>query len=98
MRLLTRRRLLDLAARHGDRCVKAARQWVGFAERAQWRNLMEIRQGFDRSADAVEGFTIFTMRGNCFRLIVEIDYDEQTIYVIDLVAHADYDSGRWKRG
>lgn len=98
MRLLTRRRLLDLAARHGDECVKAARQWAGFAEHAQWRNLMEIRQGFDRGADAVEGFTVFNMRGNRSRLIVEIDYDEQTIYIIDLLTHADYDRGRWKRG
>jgi mRNA interferase HigB len=48
-------------------------------------------------ADAVEGFTIFNIKGNRYRLITKIDYENRIVYVRELSTHADYSKGRWRR-
>lgn len=52
-------------------------------------------------ADAVSvasGRTVtgFNVGGNKYRLIVDILYPVEVIYVCTVLTHADYSNGRWK--
>nr|WP_232432329.1 type II toxin-antitoxin system HigB family toxin [Chamaesiphon minutus] len=49
-----------------------------------------------RSADAVGNFTVFNIKGNNYRLIVGIDYEDMTIYYKYLLTHTEYDQEKWK--
>ena len=40
--------------------------------------------------------TVFNIKGNDYRLIVHIRYSTGTIYIKDLLTHAEYDKGTWK--
>jgi mRNA interferase HigB len=64
--------------------------------KAKWRNLEHVREVY-RDAEAVGNFTVFNVKGNKYRLILAINYKNGTIYFKDLLTHAEYDKGRWKR-
>jgi mRNA-degrading endonuclease HigB of HigAB toxin-antitoxin module len=42
-------------------------------------------------------YTVFNIGGNDFRLITEIFYGDQTVLIRDVLRHAEYDKGDWKR-
>lgn len=70
--------------------------WFRIAKRAIWQDLTDVRRTF-ASADAVERWTVFNVRGNKYRLITEINYRFRRGYIRHLLTHAEYDRERWKR-
>jgi mRNA interferase HigB len=66
------------------------------AKKAQWNSLAEIRQTFP-SADAVEGYTVFNIKGNEYRLITRINYRTGRIFIRRVLTHAEYDRGSWEK-
>ena len=94
MHVISRARLRDFWERHPDTQTPLA-SWYRTASKAAWRNLAEVRQSFN-SADVVDQWTVFNIRGNRYRLIVRIDYVHQMIFIHDVLTHAEYDRGDWK--
>ena len=94
MRVIAKRRLMELAKAHGD-CVDQVADWYRVASKTTWANLVEVRASF-RHADCVDDKTVFNIKGNDYRLIVCIRYDTGVIYVKDLLTHAEYAKGAWK--
>ncbi|WIG59087.1 MAG: hypothetical protein OJF49_001834 [Ktedonobacterales bacterium] len=94
MRIIAKSRLMALAAAHGD-CVEQVKAWYNVARKATWHNLSEVRQTF-RHADIVGDKTVFNIKGNDYRLIVQIHYNVGIIYIRYLLTHAEYDKGAWK--
>ena len=94
MRVIAKSRLMELARAYGD-CESQVIHWYHIASKATWHNLSEVRQVF-RHADLVGDKTVFNIKGNDYRLIVHILYTTQTIYIRDLLTHAEYDKGTWK--
>jgi mRNA interferase HigB len=94
VRIIAKRRLMDLATAHGD-CVDQVTAWYNIARKAEWRSLSDVRQTF-RHADVVGDKTVFNVKGNAYRLIVHIHYEAGIIYIKDLLTHAEYDKGAWK--
>ncbi len=70
--------------------------WYSVARRAEWRNLEEVRQTYP-SADAVERWTVFNIRGNRYRLITTIHYNRQKIYIRSILTHQEYSRDAWKQ-
>jgi mRNA interferase HigB len=66
------------------------------AKRASWSNLAEVRESY-RSADLVDRWTVFNIRGNHYRLITVIHYNRQKIFIRHVLTHSEYDRGNWKR-
>ena len=95
MHIITRRKLLEAAEKHGD-LGEPLDVWYRVAKRAKWKNLMEVRQVFP-TADAVEEFTVFNIKGNAYRLITEINYQTGRIFLRHLLTHAEYSKGGWRR-
>jgi len=95
MHVISRRKLKEAAARHGD-LEGPLDTWFRIARKAQWRNLAEVRKTFS-SADAVGKWTVFNSKGNRYRLITEINYVFGRIYIRHVLTHAEYDRGGWKQ-
>lgn len=47
-------------------------------------------------AEAVGNFTVFNIKGNKYRLIVDLVYSDQIIYLKYILTHAEYDKDKWK--
>lgn len=82
--------LIASAARYAD-VQKAVNTWIAIVQSAQWQSLIDVKNTYSRSADYVNGRTVFNLRGNNYRLIVVIDYDLQIVVFETLLTHADYD-------
>ena len=88
-------RNLRADAEHFPDVSYAIEDWYKTVRRADWKNLEEVREIF-RDAEAVGNFTVFNIKGNKYRLIVAIDYEDSTIYYKHFLTHAEYDKDRWK--
>jgi mRNA interferase HigB len=92
--VISRKRLLEATTRQANLSAPLD-AWYRIAKRAQWRSLENVRDIFP-SADGVGKYTVFNIKGNTFRLIVEINYKTSRIYVRHVLTHATYDKGGWK--
>ena len=71
-------------------------EWYKVAKHATWASLVEVRHVYPH-ADFVDPFTVFNIKGNAYRLVTKIEYRWQMIFVKQLLTHAEYDKGDWKK-
>ena len=65
--------------------------WFAEAERANWKSPAELKEQF-RSASVVSGErVVFNIKGNSYRLIVNIHYNTGIIFIRFVGTHAEYD-------
>jgi mRNA interferase HigB len=86
--------LREFGEEHND-AQATLRSWYKTAQRAEWKNLAEVRQTYPH-ADPVGGYTVFNIGGNKYRLVVSINYRAQVIYIKGIFTHAEYDEENWK--
>lgn len=94
MHIISRKKLLDFSVEHA-KAFTPLDDWYRIAKSARWQSLVEVREIFPH-ADIVGKFTVFNIKGNDYRLIAEINYRKQTIYVRYVLSHQEYNKGRWK--
>lgn len=94
MHVISYRRLREYVATHAD-VQDVLNNWDRVASKAAWTNLIQVQEVFPK-AEAVSNFTVFNIKGNNYRLIVSIDYEQQLIYIKYILTHAEYDKEQWK--
>ena len=95
MHVISRKKLKDGTTRHRE--LEAPLDvWFRIAKRASWQTLADVRKTFS-SADLVEKWTVFNIKGNKYRLITEINYRFRRVYIRHVLTNAEYDQERWKQ-
>jgi mRNA interferase HigB len=95
LHIISRKRLKEAATRHRD--LEAPLDvWFRIAKKASWQSLSDVRKTF-ASADLVNQWTVFNVKGNRYRLITEINYRFQRVYIRHVLTHAEYDQEEWKQ-
>jgi mRNA interferase HigB len=94
MHLISIRNLRLDSSRYSD-TQTVIEEWYKVVKSAAWQNLEEVKQIY-RDTEAVGNFTVFNIKGNRYRLIVDINYVNQTIYYKYFLTHAEYDKDSWK--
>ena len=95
MHIISRKMLKEASLRYRD--LEAPLDvWFRIAKRASWQSLTNVRKIFG-NADAVNQWTVFNIKGNRYRLITEINYRFQRLYIRPVLTHAEYDREGWKR-
>lgn len=94
MNVVSQRALRDFWEKHPD-AEGPLREWYKTCRKAKWQNITEVRQVYPH-ADAVGRCTVFNIKGNHYRLIVKIEYFIQTIYVKEVLTHAQYSKENWE--
>ncbi len=86
----------------GDEHVESRgplKTWHKVVSRAVWSDLAVVRSAYPH-ADAVGRCTVFNIGGNDFRLVVQIDFETQVVYVKKVMTHAEYsrkNGALWKQ-
>ena len=93
MHVISRKKLLEAVERHRD-LAGPLDVWYRVAKKAEWRSLTDVKRVFPK-ADAVGRFTIFNIKGNAYRLITEINYRTQKVFLRHVLTHAEYSKGNW---
>jgi len=94
MHLIAIRNLRADSSRYPD-TQTVIEEWYKIVKSLSWQNLEEVKQIY-RGAESVGNFTVFNIKGNKYRLIVDINYVNQTIYYKYFLTHAEYDKDSWK--
>jgi mRNA interferase HigB len=103
--VITRKHLLEAEERYPE-AAKELRAWYKIASAVRWRNFVEVRQVF-KDADAVDGYTIFNIRQNRYRLVTIVHYSREKegwttqghIYIRSFLTHKQYDNrANWDMG
>lgn len=94
MHIISLKRLREFWAHYPD-AELPLREWYRTATRASWQTLAETRRDYSH-ADKVGRCTVFNIRGNHYRIITKIFYDNQTILVRCVLTHREYDKEVWK--
>jgi mRNA interferase HigB len=100
MIVVTRRHLLTAASEYPD-AAKELSAWFAIASASFWRNMTEVAAVF-KDMDVVDGYTIFNIRRNRYRLITVIHYSKDKdgrrtqghIYIRSFLTHKQYDNRR----
>ena len=99
MHIVTIKRL-QLASQNYREAAQEIGAWIVVVKSARWRNFEELRASFP-DADDVDGFVVFNIRHNRYRLIVAVHYaklvDEKLtqghVYIGSFMTHKEYN--RW---
>lgn len=95
MRVIKRKKLLDAHEAHGDLAAPLD-VWYRIARRANWNSLDGVRREIP-SADAVDKYTVFNIKGGAYMLISEINYRARLVFIREVLTHAEYSKGGWKK-
>jgi mRNA interferase HigB len=93
--IISRKKLLQAAAEHSD-LGPSLDAWYRVAKRARWQSLEDVRVTFP-SADGVGQHTVFNIKGNHYRVITEINYRSGRVFIREVLTHAEYNKGGWRR-
>jgi mRNA interferase HigB len=94
VRILNRQKI-DEASKTNSEWAASLRSWFRIASGAEWENFLDVRKTI-RTADRVGSCLVFNIAQNRARLIAHVNFNAQTLIVLRVLSHAEYDRGRWK--
>ena len=99
MRIVSRKPLTVFAAKH-PQARKPLDDWYFAAKKGLFADLAKLKQTFG-SVDYVsvkkQGYYVFDIGGNKYRLVTAIHFNTQIIYVRHVLTHEEYDREDWKK-
>ena len=95
MRIISKKPFRDFWEIHPE-SKSVLEDWLLKATQMTAKSFSEVRQTFS-SADYVDGFTIFDIGGNKYRIAAVIHYDKQRLYVRQVMTHSEYDRNYWRK-
>jgi mRNA interferase HigB len=102
--IVTRKHLSEAMERYPD-AADEIKAWMSVVQAVRWRSFSEVQSIF-KDADNVDGYVIFNIRHNRYRLITVIHYvkvieGKQTkghVYIRSFLTHKQYDNpNNWDR-
>ncbi len=74
-------------------------RWWEVATKANWASLDDVRLSY-HTADQIGACLVLDCKGNNYRLIVRVSYQNEytngTLFVKHFLTHAEYSKDRWK--
>jgi len=92
MRIVSHRRLVEFYSSEGHGDSQAAlERWYDMAEKAEWKNLSDIKVDFPATDYVGNQHYVFNIKGNKYRLIVVIKFTIGHIFIRFVGTHSEYD-------
>ncbi len=66
--------------------------WYHEAEKANWKNHNDLKQQFANASVINNKRVVFNIHGNKYRLVVDVEYYLQIIFIIWIGTHKEYDN------
>lgn len=85
--------ILEFASDHADARVPLE-TWLAEAREAMWDSPNDIKSRYISASFLSENRVVFNIRGNNYRLLVQISYKLKVVYILKIGTHAEY--SKWK--
>lgn len=93
MKVINLEKLHSFSRKHSQ-AKGALDSWHDEVKRANWATPQDIRNRFNSVDFLSDRRVIFNIKGNNYRLVVQVIYQAETVIIVDVGTHAEYN--RWK--
>lgn len=90
MRIIAKRTLREFWERHPDAKIPLE-HWYAEARKADWATPTHVTQQWPRASTVGSTRAVFRIKGNDYRLVVDIFYPGRKVYIRFIGTHAEYD-------
>ncbi len=90
MRVIAKKILRDFWEKHKD-SEQQLKTWYKEASKAIWTNPSTIKSEYPKASILKAGRVVFNIYGNKYRLVADINYERQWVFIRFIGTHTDYD-------
>jgi mRNA interferase HigB len=90
MRIISRRILREFWEIHPD-ASNALQTWFHDVEQATWNSPADIKAVYQNASIVANNQVVFNIKGNHYRLVVEVVYQHGVVYIRFVGTHEEYD-------
>jgi|SRR5690554_389746 len=91
MRVIAKKILREFWEKHTD-SEQQLKTWYKEASKAKWCSPNEIKNEYAKASILKNGRVVFNICGNKYRLVVEINFERQWVFILFIGTHKDYDN------
>ena len=92
MRIVSHKRLKEFYETNGHEDARVAlERWYDIAEKAEWKNLSDIKVDFLFADYVGNQHYVFNIRGNNYRLVVVVKFTIGYLFIRWIGTHKEYD-------
>lgn len=85
--------LYEFSNNHADVREKL-KSWLSETKKADWKRSHDIKQKYASASFLAGNRVVFNIKGNDYRLLTKIDYENQYVLIEKIGTHAEY--SKWK--
>ena len=89
MRVIAKKMLREFWEKHAD-SEEYLKVWYSEASKARWGNPSDIKADYVKASILKSGRVVFNICGNKYRLIVDINYVRQWVFICFIGTHSEY--------
>lgn len=90
MRIITKRTLREFWERHPN-ARAPLEDWYRVARRSDWSTPDQVKIRYPSASIIADNRVVFNIKGNDYRLVVNINYRRRAVYIRFIGSHAEYD-------
>ena len=93
--------LIEEFCKGNERAKKAFDKWLPKVEDARWTKRLDAKATFPAAdpwtGDSGTEYLILDVGGNKYRVVVRPVFKTQTLIIMAVMTHDEYEAGRWKK-
>lgn len=94
MKVIGRDKLTNFSKKH-NQAKSALEAWFAETERASWQTPQDIKERFNSADFLADNKVIFNIKGNHYRLVVRVRYQNGIVAIEWVGTHAEYDKRKF---
>jgi mRNA interferase HigB len=91
VKIVARKTLEAYWTRHAE-TQRPLSEWLRIVRRARWASMQDVKAAFPKVSVITSARAVFNVRGNNYRLIVEINFRVQVVFIRFIGMHKEYDA------
>ena len=95
MHVISQKKIREAIARFPQH-ERAILSWYRLMKLSTFGDFAALRNTFP-GVDKIGRLFVFNVAGNHLRIVAAVHFNRGKIYIRDILAHAEYDEGKWKR-
>jgi len=90
MNVISRKEINEFIKRHPDG-KSSIEAWYYEASNSIWETSMDIKKKYASASFIRDNYVIFNIKGNGYRLVTKVAYNQKTVFIKWIGTHAEYD-------